>query len=250
MEGAGPVMVLEGALKFRNRFAFTTHTQPHLTVLNRNQSFSEALILNSKSILFDVFLPCDYRLHQRTFPIILVKRAGAIKWILMVHMIKKCGNNLRIPQGNGVHDGLRPVSGQHVALAPPALRIRVKVFLREEKSEFEAEWMSVNVQNLYLAPALRIKETQRRLTPMPRAELLSPYPPSITAGGHWETCQVQRFFSEFSRSQRSWIKLKHTTCQSNSSYEWQLILTTISFSPGLMWTITPLTVFIMSLLLS
>lgn len=54
-------------------------------------------------------------------------------------MIKKCGNNLRIPRGNGVHDGLRPVSGQHVALAPHALRIRVKVFLREEKSEFEAE---------------------------------------------------------------------------------------------------------------
>lgn len=39
MEGAGPVMVLEGALKFRNRFAFTTHTQPHLTVLTESKLF-------------------------------------------------------------------------------------------------------------------------------------------------------------------------------------------------------------------
>lgn len=154
-------MVPGGALKFRNRFAFTTHTQPHLTGLKRNQSFSEALILNSKSILFDVFLPCDYRLHQRKFPIILLKRAGAIKWILMVHMIKKCGNNLQSRRGNGCSpEALRPVSAQRVSLAPPTQKIHV-ISLREEKSEFEAEWMSVNVQNPCLAPALRIKETQK-----------------------------------------------------------------------------------------
>lgn len=78
VEGAGPAFVPGGVLKFRNRFAFTTHAQPHLTMLKRNQCFLEAVILNSKSILFDVFLPCDYWLHLRKFPIILVK-VGAIK---------------------------------------------------------------------------------------------------------------------------------------------------------------------------
>lgn len=129
VEGAGPVMVTGGALKFRNRFAFTTHTQPHLTGLKRNQSFLEALILNSKSISFDVFLPCGYWLHQRKFPIILVKRAGAIKWILMGHMIKKCGNNLQIRRG-GAHEGLPPVLAQPLSLAPPTQRIHVRVHLQ------------------------------------------------------------------------------------------------------------------------